>query len=171
MLPRVFKGLDPSSPLYNRLSDIPAGAMAQILGKGTVQSTTNKLGKIYKGAGTTGDLPTTERLLAKLTQGKGTQDMFQGVKAGKKDPQSTIAPGYVYGQEPMGMAEASSTYGTLLDAAMYGAPAAMRAKYSADPGAGGWGNYLIDRWGSKAMKKPAGKGQPITKYVGRRLFR
>jgi hypothetical protein len=59
----------------------------------------------------------------------------------------------------------------LLDAALSGAPQAMRTKYSSEPGSGGWGAYLIDRWGSKAMKKPAGKAKPTYKSVGRRLFR
>jgi hypothetical protein len=172
MIPRVFKGLTPASPLYNTLSAIPAGSMAQILGKGTTQSTVNKLGKIYKSAGTgTGSFPTTEKLLAKLTKGKGVEDMFMGEKAKKGDVESTYAPGYAYGSEPMGMAETASAYGTLLDAALYGLPQATRLKYSADPASGGWGNYLIDKWGSKAMKKPAGKGVPINKYVGKRLFR
>jgi hypothetical protein len=165
----VFKGLDPSNPTYTNLAELPAGAWAEILGKGSVQSTTNKLGKIYKGAGTTGDIPSTGELLKNLTKGRGVEDTFQGVKAKKGDYPSSIAPGYAYGQEPLPMGEATSQYGTLLDAALYGSPEAMRAKYSSQ--AGGWGGYLIDKWASKAMKKPAGAGKPIYKYVGRRLFK
>lgn len=169
MLPRVFKGLTPASPLYTNLSKIPAGEMALIMSKGTPQAIANKLGKTYKSAGTTGDLPTTQDLLKNLQRGKGVQDMFQGVKAKKGDYPSSIAPGYAYGQEPMSMAESASRYGSLLDAALYEEPLATRQKYSSEPG--GWGSYLIDKWSSKAMKKPAGKGAPIYKYVGRRLFR
>ena len=169
MLPRVFKGLTPASPLYTSLSQIPAGEMALIMSKGTPQAIANKLGKTYKAAGTTGELPTTGQLLKNLSKGKGVEDMFQGVKAKKGDYESTLAPGYAYGQEPMSMADATSRYGSLLDAALYEEPLATRQKYSSEPG--GWGSYLIDKWASKAMKKPAGSGKPIYKYVGRRLFR
>jgi hypothetical protein len=169
MIPRVFKGLDPSNPTYTNLAALPAGAWAQIEGKGSVQSTANRLGKIYKGAGTTGDAPSTGELMKDLTRGRGVKDIFEGVKAKKGDYPSSIAPGYVYGEEPLPMGEAASQYGTLLDAALYGAPQAMRDKYSSQTG--GWGSYLIDKWASKAMKKPAGSGKPIYKYVGRRLFK
>lgn len=165
----MFKGLNPSNPTYTHLAELPAGSWAQIMGKGTVQSTTNKLGKIYKAAGTTADVPTTGALMKNLTRGKGVKDAFEGVKAKKGDYPSSIAPGYAYGQEPLPMGEATSQYGALLDAALWGAPEGMRDKYSSQTG--GWGSYLIDKWASKAMKKPAGAGKPIYKYVGRRLFK
>ena len=36
---------------------------------------------------------------------------------------------------------------------------------------GGWGSYLLDKWASKAMKRPPGKGKPVYRYVGKKLFR
>lgn len=143
--------------------------MALLLGRGTPQSTTNRIGTIYHRAGTSGDLPSTQRLLRGFTRGRGTQDMIMGVKAGKGDYPSSIAPGYVYGQEPMSATEAVGTAGPLLDAALYGLPLNVQAAYGSGPG--GWGSYLFDRWASKAMKRPAGKGPSVTRYVGRRLFR
>jgi len=165
MMLRVFKGLDPSNPVYNDLADIPAGAMAQLLAKGKPSSMPNKLGSIYFNAGTTHDLPTSERLLHGLIRGKGLEDQFQGVKAKKGDYESYYAPGYASGQEPMSMSGAMGAMSPLLDAVLYGMPTGMQDKYSS------WGDYLVNKWASRAMKKPAGKGPPVYRYVGRRLFR
>ena len=169
MLPRVWGGLNPSDPTYTNLAGIPAGQMALLIGKGTPQSIANKVGKIYHGAGATGALPSTDKLLKGFTSGKGIEDMFQGVKAHGNDYESFYAPGYVSGQEPMGMGEAATTAGGLLDAALYGEPLTVQAKYGSQPG--GWGGFMIDKWAAKAAKKPAGKGAPVYKSVGRKLFR
>ncbi len=168
MIPRVFKGLDPSNPVYNQLADIPAGAMAQLLSHGGRSAIPNKIGNIYLNAGTANDLPSSSRLLQGLIRGKGIKDTFQGVKAGKGDTESYYNPGYVAGQEPMSMGGARGAITPLIDAILYGSGADMQAKYGTD---GGWGSYLIDKWASRAAKKPAGKGAPIYRYVGRRLFR
>ena len=167
MLPRVFKNLDPSNPMYAELSDLPVGAWGLISGKGTPQSIANKVGNLYQNAGTTGHVPAPGSLLHDLTRGKGLEDMFQGVKAGKGDAQSYYNPGYVSGKEPMPMGTATQTFGPLLDAALWGLPADTAAKY----GSTGPGAYLIDKWGSKALKKPAGAGKPIYRYVGRHMQR
>lgn len=169
MLPLVFPHLDPSDPLYGTLSRLPAGAWAQILGNGSVQSTANKLGGIYHRAGMQANLPSTDRLLQQLRQGGGVKDMFQGVKAGKHDYESYSQPGYVYGQEPMPIGEATSAYGTLLDAALSQEPLMTAQKYGAM--SGGWGSYLIDKWASKAAKKQPGRGKAIYRYVGSKIFK
>jgi hypothetical protein len=170
LLPSVFKGLSPAEPLYTNLANMPAGAMARLMGgNGNTSRYVNNLGKLYERAGEENWLPSTGRMLGNLQRGKGgIQDMFQGVKAKKGAYESTIAPGYEYGKEPLPLGEASSQYGSLLDAALYGEPLTVRSKYGSQTG--GWGGYLIDKWGSKALKKPAGKGRPIYKSVGRRLF-
>jgi hypothetical protein len=169
LLPSVFKGISPAEPAYSHLAGIPAGEMALLLGKGTPKSTANKIGGIYHAAGTTGDLPSTNKLLQDFTRGKGLEDMFQGVKAHKGDSASYSNPGYVYGQEPLPMGQATASAGALLDAALYGEPLAVQAKYGS--GEGGWGSYLIDKWAGKALKKPAGAGKPVYRYVGRHLFK
>ena len=169
MIPRVFPGLNPSDPVYGMLARLPAAQWAMILGNGKPQSIANKLGGIYHDAGMRSDLPSTDRLLSQLRQGNGLEDMFQGVKAGKHDYESYSQPGYVYGQEPMPMGEATSAYGTLLDAALSQEPMLTAQKYGVM--SGGWGSYLIDKWASKAMKRPPGKGKPIYSYVGKKLFK
>jgi hypothetical protein len=169
MLPRVFPHLTPADPTYARLAALPVGQWAQILGNGSPQSLANTTGRIYQRAGTTGALPSTDRLLRQLQQGGGVQDMFQGVKAGPGDYESYMQPGYVSGQEPMPMGEAAYTYGGLLDSALSQEPLLTAQKYGA--ASGGWGSFLIDKWASKAMKKAPGKGKPIYKSVGRKLFR
>jgi hypothetical protein len=168
MLPRVFPGLNPSDPLYNTLSALPVGQWAMLGGKGTVQSTANRIGKFYNKAGMQQSIPSTDKLLGNFAKGKGIEDMFQGVKAGRGDQESYMSPGYVYGQEPMPLGEATQAAGSLLDAALYAEPLGVRMKYGSAPG--GWGSFQLDKWASKAVKKPAGKGKPVYKAVGRRLF-
>ncbi len=170
MLPRALPGLTPADPLYGRLADLPAGQIATLMGgQGTPEDIANNLGKLYERAGTQGWLPSTDRLLKNLGRGKGIETMFEGQKAGPNDMASYAQPGYVYGQEPMPMGEAAYTYGGLLDAALFQEPLATAAKYGVE--SGGWGSYLVDKWASKALKKPPGKGTPIYKSVGRKLFR
>lgn len=169
MLPRVFGNLTPADPTYNRLAALPVGQWASILGKGTPQSTANTVGKLYERAGERGAIPSTDRLLRNLQQGRGLEDAFQGVKSGPNDYDSFAQPGYVAGQEPMPMGEAAYTYGGLLDAALSSEPLLTAQKYGYE--SGGWGSYLVDKWASKALKKPPGKGTPVYKSVGRRLFR
>lgn len=168
MLPRVFPHLTPADPLYGNLAELPVGQWATILGNGSPQSLANKTGRIYQRAAG-GALPSTDKLLRNLQHGGGIADMFQGVKAGPRDSESFAQPGYVYGQEPMPMGEAAYTYGGLLDAALSQEPMLTASKYGV--ASGGWGSYLVDKWASKAMKKAPGRGQPIFRSVGRRLFR
>lgn len=168
MLPRVFPNLTPADPLYGRLASLPVGQWAAILGRGTPQSIANKTGSIYQRAAA-GATPSTTRLLRNLRQGGGIEDMFEGVKAGPRDSESFAQPGYVYGQEPMPMGEAAYAYGNLLDAALSSEPLLTAEKYGV--ASGGWGSYLVDKWASKAMKRKPGRGKPIFRSVGSRLFR
>lgn len=169
MIPKVFKGLTPSNPVYGDLANIPAGAMAQLLGKGTPGSSVRNVARIYQGAGLANALPTTQQLLHGMVRGKGLEDAFQGVKSGPKDADSYYNPGYVAGQEPKKIGEAITAFSPLLDASLYNLPTDLQDVYGSQPGS--WGSYLMDQWASRAMKKPAGKGAPIYRYVGRRLFR
>lgn len=169
MLPRVFPHLTPADPLYARLAALPVGQWATILSNGSPQGIANRTGRIYQGAATTGALPSTNHLLAALQRGKGLEASFQGVKAGPHDYQSYTQPGYVSGQEPMPLGEATYQYGGLLDAALAQEPLLTAAKYGSAPG--GWGAWLVDKWAGKAMKRPPGKGKPIYRSVGRKLFR
>lgn len=169
MLPRVYPGLSAADPAYQRLSELPAAQLAMLTGyKGTPRSLANSVGRIYQRAGA-GDLPSTRKLMKGLTGGKGIDQMFSGVKAGRGDMASYTSPGYVYGQEPMPMGEAAGTLASLLDAALINEPLRTQQKYGSAPGS--WGQFLIDKGSMKSMKKPAGKGVPLNKFVGRRLFR
>lgn len=168
MLPRVFPNLSPADPLYGRLASLPVGQWASILGNGSPQSLANTTGRLYDRAAS-GRTPSTERLLGQLRKGNGIEDSFEGVKAGKGDYESYLQPGYVSGQEPMPMGEAAYAYGDLLDAALSQEPLLTSQKYGVE--SGGWGSFLIDKWASKAMKKPPGAGKPVYRSVGRRLFR
>jgi hypothetical protein len=172
MLPRVFGGgFSPADPLYSTLAGLPAAQIAMLAGgySGSPEDLANNLGQVYRGAAR-GDLPSTGKMIGQLAHSKGINQMFGGVKAGPGDYPSTLAPGYVYGQEPLPMGEAAATVGGLLDAALINEPIRTQMKYSGTaPGA--WGSFLIDKGSSKALKKPAGKGTPLNKFVARRIFR
>lgn len=170
MIPRVFGGLGPDAPAYQNLAELPAAQLAMLSNKykGTTSSLVNSLGTVYERAGA-GKLPSTQQLLGNLRSSKGINQMFEGQKAGPGDMESYSVPGYAYGAEPLMLGEAATTYGGLLDAAMINMPALTQEKYSSMPG--GYGSYMIDKWASKALKKPAGKGVPINRFVGKRIFR
>lgn len=171
MLPRVFPGASPAEPAYTTLANLPAAQMALLMGgKGSTQRTVNNLGRLYQRAGTTGGLPSTGRMLGNLQSSKGIRSIFEGEKAGRGEMESFSVPGYEYGNEPLLLGEAASTYGGLLDAALYNEPAQTQMKYSGTL-PGGWGSYLLDRWASKAAKHKPGKGPAVNRFVGRRLFR
>lgn len=172
LLPRVFGGgFSPADPTYARLAAMPAAQMAMLAGgySGSPEDLANNLGEVYRDAAR-GDLPSTQKMIGQFTHGKGVTSLFEGEKAGPHDTESYQAPGYVYGQEPLQMGEAATTAAGLLDAALYGEPLAVQQKYGAlTPGS--WGSFLIDKGSSRALKKPAGKGIPLNRFVGRRIFR
>lgn len=171
LLPRVFKGLSPADPLYNRLAAMPAAQMAMLSGgySGSPEDLANNLGKLYEGAAR-GNLPSTQKMIGQLGKSKGINDLFGGVKARGGAMESYTAPGYAYGQEPLAMGEAAYTLSGLLDAALYNEPLNVQAKYGGSA-PGSWGGYLIDKGSSKALKKKAGKGTSLNRYVSRRIFR
>lgn len=168
MIPRVFPGLNPSSPEYNRLKSLPLGSMAMLMGGGgSTQRVAGNLGRLINRAGRSGWLPSTGQMLRNLGSAEGINEMFKGEKAGKGDMESYTTPGYVYGQEPLPLAEAATTAGTLLDAALVGAPTLTQLKY----GSQGWGGYKLDRWASKAMKRKPGRGASANKVASRTILR
>ena len=171
MLPTVFPGLGPDTPAYQRMAGLPGCTNRHALSNGYGGSTedlANNLGTVYDRFGA-GKLPSTGTMMRNLRTGKGIDQMFQGQKAGPGDMESYSVPGYSYGQEPLMLGEAASAYGGLLDAALINLPTLTQAKYSSQPG--GFGAYLTDRWASRALKRPVGKGTPINKFVTRKIFR
>jgi hypothetical protein len=170
MLPRVFPKLEGATPLYDLMSSLPAAQLAMLSKRGFdggPSDLANGVGKLYQGFGNN-ELPDFDTLWNNLSSPKksgGIAELFQGAKAGKGD-YDPYGSGYEYGKEPLPMGEAASTYQGLLDAVLATTmPTETAGKYSAQ------GNYLIDQASSKALKRPAGKGTPIYKSVGRRLFR
>jgi len=168
MIPRAVKGLNPSDPSYGMLADLPAAGMATLMGgNGNPSRFVNNLGRLYDRADATGWLPSTQRMTRNLAAGKGGLDtLFQGEKAGPHDTESYTQPGYTYGGEPLMLGEASTTMGGLLDASLVGEPLAFQQKYGSE----GWGGFLVDKWGSKAMKRTPGKGKPVNDFVMRHLY-
>jgi hypothetical protein len=168
MIPRVFPGLTPASPVYESLSNIPTYQMGLMTakGKGGLQSVVNSMGRVVKNAGMTGALPSTGQLLQGLKNGPAVNELFKGQKAGKGDTESYTVPGYEYGNEPLLLGSAAEAYAPMLDAALYGEPLMSQEKYGSE----GWGGYQMDRWASKAVNRKPGKGPEINKWVTNRLF-
>ena len=170
LLPKLFPGFSGASPLYQSLADLPAAQLGMLRGnwKGTPSSTVNAIGSVYEKIGKDSWFPSADKMLGNLAKpGKGIEEMFGGVKAGRGDQESYTAPGYQYGMEPLNASYAADQYGALLDAALLPLASETAAKYGSE----GYGGWLIDKWGSKALKKPAGKGKPIYASVGRKLMR
>jgi hypothetical protein len=169
MLPKAVEGITPADPSYDRLASLPAAEIATLMGgSGKPSRFVNNLGKLYNKADATGWLPSTDRMLGNLAKGKGgLESLFEGEKAGKGDSESYTMPGYAYGAEPLMLGEASGTMSGMLDAALVGEPLAFQQKYGSE----GWGGFLIDKWGSKAMKRAPGKGPAVNEFVTKRLSR
>jgi hypothetical protein len=174
LIPELFPGLSGASPLYQAMAELPAAAMGMLSKRGYdggPSDLVNAIGGVYEGFAED-RLPSFDEMFRNLSnpkQGGGIDTMFSGEKAGKGDIESTLSPGYVYGAEPPLMGESATAYSPMLDAALMMLPGPTAAKYSSS--VGGYGSYLMDRWGSRAIKRPPGKGRTINEYVGRRLMR
>jgi hypothetical protein len=173
MLPDLFPGLDGASPLYAAMKSLPASGLATLTKRGSDQGPsdfTNELADVYEGF-EKGNLPSFDRLVGNMARpGKGLEQMFQGTPIGQADAgvmESTLSPGYAYGEEPLSASEATYTFAPLLDAAT----AMLPSLTAAGTGSQGYGGYLMDKWGSKALRKDAGKGTSLPAYVGKRLMR
>jgi hypothetical protein len=174
LLPTVFPKMSGASPAYQLLSDMPAYQLG-ILSKrgfdGGPSDVANAVGNFYEGAGgPKNDLPEFDKVFRNLSDpksGGGIDQMFSGVEAGRGDQESYTSPGYVYGGEPPAAGIAAQSYTSMVDAALSLLPAPTAMKYGSE----GYGGYLMDKWGSRALKRPAGKGQPINTWVGKRLMR
>jgi hypothetical protein len=174
LIPELFPGLSGASPLYQAMAELPAAAMGMMAKRGYdggPSDLVNAVGGVYEGFAED-TLPSFDQMFRNLSnpkEGGGIDVMFSGEKAGPGDYESTLSPGYVYGQEPPLMGESATMYAPMLDAALMMLPGPTAAKYSSE--VGGYGSYLMDRWGSRAIKRPPGKGRTINEYVGRRLMR
>ncbi len=177
MLPKLFPNVSGASPFYQNLASMPAAQLAMLSKRsfdGGPSDLVNAVGKFYQNAGgPDSDLPDFNDVMANLQHpGKGVSTMFEGEKfrpnmARRGESESYTNPGYVYGKEPPPAGIAATSYGTMLDAALSLLPMETAAKYGSAPG--GYGSYLIDKWGGKALKRPAGKGKPINSWVGKRI--
>lgn len=169
MIPIAAPGLNPTSPEYGRIADLPLWQMALLSGgtKGKLQGTVNNLGQVVKNVARSGELPGTGQMFNQLANGKAVDAIFKGEKAGKGDTESYTVPGYEYGKEPLLMGEATESFAPLLDTALYNEPLSVQAKYGSE----GWGGYLMDRWAAKASHRKPGRGPEVNEFVTRRLFR
>ena len=174
MIPRVAPGLDSRSPFYEDAATAPAGAMATIMSSrqrvkeptypttryrpdgttverpgrgGNVGSTTvNAIGDYYNNFLNKEQVPTFDQVANQLTHAKknsliGMQVNQQPAGYGLSALQGIIDAGLSETLDPR-----------------------SAAAYSAEASA------LIDRMGSRLIKKPVGRGGNIAKKVSRRLF-
>jgi hypothetical protein len=173
LLPTLMPGVGGAEPLYQNLAALPAGQLGVLADRGYdggPSDLVNAIGDFYVDAGVKNELPSFDSTFRNLTNpksGGGIDQMFSGVKAKPGDQESYASPGYVYGAEPPSAADAAYLYAPYLDATLSLLPAETAMKYGSE----GFGGYLMDQYGSKALKKPLGKGKPINTYVGRKLMR
>jgi hypothetical protein len=220
MIPRAVKGLDPRSPEYAHLANLPAAEMAMLMGGkgGGLGTTTTLRGQkdpsytdrgayragrpgtnvttvrasgpgaalarnlptLYGRAAEKGWLPSTGRMLRNLGSSGVTDELFGGVAYDERGAEqrmrhgrmpltyeSSTVKGYEAGREPMPVGTARTTLMGLLDAALYSEPTAVGMKY----GSTGWGGYLADRGGGRALGQPPGRGRTLNRTLTSRLFR
>lgn len=174
LLPKLFPGLSGASPFYQEMAQLPAAQLAMLSRRGSDQGPsdfTNALADVYGDMGATGHLPSTTRLLRNLTNpGRGLERTFTGTPLGaapKGSSESYTDPGYAYGMEPLTASESVYQFAPLLDAALIGLPQITAQAM----GSQGYGGYLMDKYGSRMLRRKPEKTPYIGSFVGRRLLR
>jgi hypothetical protein len=152
LLPKVAKGLPSTSPRYGELAALPAAQLSMLAyghrgkAKDGPSQFTNNLAKFYEDAANRGDLP---------SYGQATRHL------------ATAKPGSPLGQmfknQPLGFG--AQNYESMVTAIM--------GNTGLDPG---WAaartetaQGLIDRYGSRMLKKDPRKATPINRWVARKV--
>lgn len=151
LLPKVAPGLDPYGGRYQQIADLPAAQLSMLAygRKGKAREGpsqyVNNLAKFYRDVAGTGDLPDYDRMVRNLATAKGRSPL-----------------GAQFKNQPLGVA--ADTYESFVSAIMGSSgldPSVARARMQ-------HANALIDRYGSRFLKKPAKKAPPINRWVGKR---
>jgi hypothetical protein len=180
LLPKIAKGVDPASPLYDIVSNLPASQLA-LLGTSNKKSTernsisqmVNATGKAYNRA-LDGNLPDFDQMVNDLIKAKPKSALGQAMVPPR--PERTIS-GYARDGKPRYSREepdyftpplstASDTMSSLIRA--IGQTAGLDERVI--NAYGEMGDYMIDKFGGSQLKKAPSKMKPMNRKVGRKLF-
>jgi hypothetical protein len=180
LLPKIAKGVDPASPLYDIVSGLPASQLA-MLGTSNKKSTernsisqmVNATGKVYNRA-LEGNLPSFDQMVKDLTSAKSKSALGQAMVPPR--PERTIS-GYARDGKPRYSREEPDYFTPPLSTAANTMSSLIRAigqtagldervinAYSE------MGDYMIDKFGGSQLKKAPSKMKPMNRKVGRKLF-
>jgi hypothetical protein len=180
LLPKLAKGVDPASPLYDIVSNLPASQLA-LLGTSNKKSTerngisqmVNATGKVYNRA-LEGNLPDFDTMVKDLIKAKPKSALGQAMVPPRPEPTLT---GYSKTGKPQMKREepdyftpplstASDTMSSLIRA--IGQTAGLDERVISAYGE--MGDYMIDKFGGSQLKKAPSKMKPMNRKVGRKLF-
>jgi hypothetical protein len=151
LLPKVAKGLPSTSPRYKDVAALPAAQLSMLRygsrgkAKDGPSQFTNNLAKFYEQAAGSGNLPSYDQLTGNLATAK------------RKSPL-----GAMFTNQPLGFG--AQNYESMVTAIMGSTgldPRMAAARTETTQG-------LIDQYGSRMLKKPAKKAQPINRWVAKR---
>jgi hypothetical protein len=151
LLPKVAKGLAPTSPRYGDLVDLPAAQLSMLRygangkAKDGPSQFTNNLAKFYEQAAGSGDLPSYDQLTSNLATAK------------RKSPL-----GAMFNKQPLGYG--ADNYESMVTS-IFGStgldPRIAAARTETTQG-------LIDQYGSQMLTKKAKKATPINRWIAKR---
>lgn len=180
LLFRVAKGMDPDSPFYETLTELPASQLA-LLGtsgkkatdRNQVSQYVNALGNVYTDA-TTGTLPTFEQMTKDLITAKPKSALGQLMRPER--PERTIS-GYGRDGKPRWSREEPDYFTSPLSTAantMSGLVGAIGQASALDDRAisaySEMADFLTNQFINKAVNKPAYKMPLMSKQIGKSLF-
>jgi hypothetical protein len=180
LLPKLAKGVDPASPLYDMVSNLPASQLALLntsrrksTERNGISQMVNATGKVYDRA-LDGNLPSFDQMVKDLIKAKPKSALGQAMVPPR--PERTIS-GYGRDGSPRYSREepdyftpplstASNTMSSLIRA--IGQTAGLDERVI--NAYGEMGDYMIDKFGGRQLKKAPSKMKPMNRKVGRKLF-
>jgi hypothetical protein len=167
MLPKLSRGVDPNSPFYDTMESLPASQIALLTTSGRKATEKNKLSQQINATGDVyqGKVPDYETLVRGLTHAKKNSALGQLMKPPKVgsalDPTGGTGDYYT---SPL--TTATDTLSGLIGAIGQASNLDDRV-ISAQMDEG---NYLIDKFGGKALKSKPSKMPMLNKKVGKKLY-
>lgn len=168
MIPRVDEGIEATGANYGLVNELPATELAYLLGgrkkgwDGGPNDLANGIHDAYDTALNGKDWFDWDELSGNLARAKGKNNGLANLFSPHEEKDSYGNP---YEVNPTA-GDAAYAYQGMLNAAIDTTlPPIAAAGYA------GYGDWLINQWGSKALGKDPAKAPPINRWVGKRLER
>lgn len=166
MIPNVDKDIDPTGANYGLVNELPATELAYLLGgrkkgwDGGPNDLANGIADVYDTALNGDDWFEWDDLSGNLAKAKGKNNGLANLFQTREERD---AYGNPYEVSPTA-GDAAYAYQGMLNAAINTTlPPIAAAGYAA------YGDWLINQWGSKALKQDPAKAPSINRWVGKRL--